>query len=52
MRFNGTWIESDDHLVNEVSMTPVGEPVSMKVFRDGEMVELTVTVGERELDNR
>ena len=52
VRFNGTWIESDDHLVNEVSMTPVGEPVSMKVFRDGEMVELTVTVGERELDNR
>ncbi|MBC19212.1 MAG: serine protease [Planctomycetaceae bacterium] len=52
LRFNGTWIDSDDHLVNEVSMTPVGNPVLMTVFRDGEMVELTVTVGERDLDNR
>ena len=52
LRFNGAWIDSDDHLVNEVSMTPVGKPVLMTVFRDGEMVELTVTVGERDLDNR
>ena len=52
LRFNGTWIESDDHLVNEVSMTPVGKPVSMTVYRDGEMVDLTVTVGERELGSR
>ncbi|MEC8338896.1 MAG: trypsin-like peptidase domain-containing protein [Planctomycetota bacterium] len=52
LRFNGTRIESDDHLVNEVSMTPVGEPVLMTVFRDGEMIDLTVTVGERDLDNR
>ena len=50
--FNGTRIDDDDHLVNEVSLTPVGEPVTMTVFRDGEMVDLTVTVGERELDNR
>ena len=53
LRFNGIWIESDDHLVNEVSMTPVGKPVLMNVFRDGEVVELTVTVGERnDLDSR
>ena len=52
LRFNGTRIESDDHLVNEVSMTPVGEPVLMTVFRDGDIIDLTVSVGERDLDNR
>ena len=45
LRFNGTWIDSDAHLVNQVSMTPVGNPVPMLVFRDGQLVELTVTVG-------
>lgn len=48
LRFNGTWIDSDAHLVNQVSMTPVGNPVPMLVFRDGQPVELTVTVGPLE----
>ena len=52
LRFDGTWIESDDHLVNQVSMTPVGNPVSMLVYRDGETVELTVMVGKRDIGNR
>lgn len=52
LRFNGTWIDSDAHLVNQVSMTPVDNPVPMMVFRDGEMVKLTVTVGELERAGR
>ena len=47
LRFAETWIEDDSHLVNQVSLATVGEPVSMLVFRDGKTVELTVTVGVR-----
>lgn len=47
LRFNDIWIESDNHLVSQVSLTPVGNPVPMLVYRDGETVELTITVGKK-----
>ena len=47
VRLGKTWIESDSHLVNQVSLTAVGEPVPMLVYRDGKTVELTVKVGVR-----
>ena len=47
LRFNHIWIDSDNHLVSQVSLTPVANPVPMLVYRDGEMVELTVTVGKK-----
>lgn len=47
LRFDRTWIESDDHLVNQVSLTQVGKPVPMLLYRDRKTVELMVTIGKR-----
>ena len=47
LRFDRTWIESDDHLVNQVSLTQVGKPVPMLIYRDRKTVELMVTIGKR-----
>lgn len=47
VRLGRTWVESDSHLVNQVSLTEIGKPVPMLVYRDGETVELTVRVGVR-----
>ncbi len=47
LRFDQTWIESDLHLINQVSLTQVGNPVPLLVYRDGKTVQLVVTVGKR-----
>ena len=47
LQFNTTQIESDSHLVNTVSLTQVGKEIPVIVFRDGNSVELKVTVGNR-----
>jgi serine protease Do len=39
--FDGVRIEDDDHLVNQVKLTPVGKRVPLIVLRDGSSVELT-----------
>jgi serine protease Do len=52
VRLGRTWIEDDSHLVNQVSLTAVGDPVPMIVFRDGKKVELTVRVGVRDIRDR
>jgi len=47
LRFDQIWIESDLHLINQVSLTQVGNPVPLLVYRDGKTVQLMVTVGKR-----
>ncbi len=47
LEFNHTPIEDDEHLVNLVSMTPVGKAVSLLVFRDRKAFSVTVEVGDR-----
>ncbi len=47
LRFDQTWIESDLHLINQVSLTQVGNPVPLLVYRNRKTVQLMVTVGKR-----
>jgi len=45
--FNGVPIEDDNHLVNTVSLTPVGRDVPLTVFRDRKPIALTVKIAQR-----
>jgi len=48
LRFNGTWVEDDSHLVNLVSLTEVGKEVDVVVFRDKQLVTVKVAVADRD----
>ncbi len=39
LAFDGVRIDNDDHLVNQVKLTPIGRPVPVVVLRDGKTVE-------------
>lgn len=41
-------VEDDAHLVNLVSLSGVGEPISLVVYRGGKTLAMTVKVGKRE----
>jgi serine protease Do len=47
LEFNHTPVEDDEHLVNLVSMTPVGKTVPLLVFRDRKAFTVMVEVGDR-----
>ncbi len=47
LQFNGIVIEDDNHLVNRVSLTPVGQQVPVIFYRDGKRLMTRVTVGDR-----
>ncbi|MEZ6110397.1 MAG: trypsin-like peptidase domain-containing protein [Pirellulaceae bacterium] len=49
LRFDGSRIEDDDHLINRVALTPVGKEVAVQVFRGGQVISLRVRVGDRSL---
>ncbi len=44
---DGTKIDDDAHLINRVSLTPVGTTVPLLVFRDGEKITIDVKIGDR-----
>ena len=46
--FEGKPIHNDSHLVTEVSLTRIGKEVTLRVFRDGQTLEVPVVVGNRE----
>ena len=48
VEFDGTPIADDNHLVNLVSLTPVGKAVPIQVWRKGKPITLEVSVTERE----
>jgi serine protease Do len=48
LRFGGVDVVDLNHLINMVSMAPVGEPAEVVVWRDRREIKLKVTVGERE----
>jgi serine protease Do len=48
LRFGGVEIHDLNHLINTVSMTPVGVPADVIVWRDHKEIRLKVTVGDRE----
>jgi serine protease Do len=47
LQFDGVRIEDDNHLVNLVSLTPVGKDIPVIVFREGKSMSLNVKVGDR-----
>lgn len=47
LEFDRVPVESDSHLVNMVSMTPVGRQVPVTVFRNRQSLQLTIEVGDR-----
>ncbi len=48
LNFDGVEIEDTNELVNTVGNSPVGKEVAVSVLRNGDMVDLTVTLGRRE----
>jgi serine protease Do len=48
LRFRGVEVHDLNHLINMVSMAPIGEPAELVVLRDREHRTLSVKVGERE----
>ncbi|MFW6170625.1 MAG: S1C family serine protease [Planctomycetota bacterium] len=44
LMFDNVRIDDDDHLVNQVKLTPVGEKVSLLVLRDGKPMKLTAVL--------
>jgi len=51
LRFRGVDVHDLNHLINIVSMAPIGESVDLVVLRDHKQLGLTVKVGERDLAN-
>ena len=48
LKFGGVEIHDLNHLINAVSMTPVGVPADVLVSRDRKEVTIRITVGDRE----
>src|SRR5262245_64698824 len=48
LRFGGVEISDLNHLINTVSMSPIGRPADVVVWRDGREQTFRVTVGERD----
>ncbi|HVA46358.1 MAG TPA: trypsin-like peptidase domain-containing protein [Pirellulales bacterium] len=47
LRFNGVRIENDTHLIYVVSLTDVGKEVPVEVYRNGQLMHVTVKVGNK-----
>lgn len=47
LEFNGIQIANDSHLVTQVSLTKIGKSVPVKVYRAGQELDFSVTVGSR-----
>ena len=48
LKFGGVEIHDLNHLINAVSMTPVGVPADVLIWRDRKEVMVRITVGDRE----
>jgi serine protease Do len=48
LRFNCVEISDLNHLINMVSMAPIGQPADVVVWRGGKPFSITVLVGERD----
>jgi len=47
LRIGGQWIEDDSHLVNVVSQSPIVQPLSVLLWRNGRQMETSVRLVER-----
>ena len=48
VRFNGVDVADLNHLINLVSMAPIGQPADVTVWRDRREVPVRVTVADKE----
>ncbi|MEI4861320.1 PDZ domain-containing protein, partial [Klebsiella pneumoniae] len=48
LQFNGVEVQDLNHLINLVSMAPIGKPAELIVWRDRKAVSLQVTVGDKD----
>ncbi|MGQ9576650.1 MAG: S1C family serine protease [Thermoguttaceae bacterium] len=48
LAFDHTPVDSDGHLMNLVSLTPIGKTVPVVIFRDRQTITLEVTVADRD----
>jgi serine protease Do len=47
MRLNNRRVDDDAHLVNLVSLAPVGDTIELEIWRDGERYAVSVIVADR-----
>jgi serine protease Do len=47
LTFDGLDVQDESHLINLVSLTPVGKSIRLTVWRDGKKITLTVTLADR-----
>jgi serine protease Do len=47
LEFDGRRVDDDNHLVNLVSLTPLGREIDLTIFRDGRSQPLKVRVAGR-----
>ncbi len=47
LAFDGTDVQDENHLINLVSLTPIGRQVKLSVWRNGKEVTLTLTLANR-----
>ncbi|WP_406699776.1 trypsin-like peptidase domain-containing protein [Singulisphaera sp. Ch08] len=48
LRFRGVEVQDLNHLINMVSMAPIGQPAELIVLRERKQIRLVVKVGERD----
>ena len=48
LTYDGNEVQDENHLINMVSLTPVGRKVRVVVFREGKYVTLDITLTDRE----
>lgn len=47
LRFRGVEVQDLNHLINMVSMAPIGQPADLVVLREGKRLALSIRVGRR-----
>lgn len=45
LEYNGVAIENDDHLVNQVKLTPIDQEVALLLFRNGKTLRVSAKLG-------
>ncbi len=47
LTFDGIDVQDENHLINQVSLTPIGRQVKLGVWRGGQQITLTITLADR-----
>ncbi|GIX04228.1 MAG: MucD protein [Planctomycetaceae bacterium] len=47
LSFDGIEVQDENHLINLVSLTPIGRQVRLEVWRGGKLITITITLADR-----